>query len=505
MDAYEELFRISKILLSEEDDEKTAERLLRRVVEQVGAERGFIVVRETTGFEQKFEYRYNRQVISVAERRFSRTLVREAIETRAQIYLPNVVEDGRFSSAASMVMIGQSSALVAPLFYSDEVYGVVYLESPQRDSFSQESRDFLQQFAEVAGLFMRRALARQELLERNRSLEGDLFARHDFKGIITRHPRMFQVLQFVAQVADADAPVLIQGETGTGKELIAKAVHVNSSRRDRPLVTVHCSALPEELIEAELFGHLAGAFTDAKRDRRGRLASADGGTLFLDEVAEIPLSVQAKLLRFLQFGEIQRVGSDQVDKVNTRVVTATHRDLKQMSQEGTFREDLYYRLKVLDVVLPPLRERRSDIPVLLDHFTRHYWRRDGEPRWTPRAIQALHDYSFGGNVRELVHLIERACLLSAGPTLDLEDLPSEVTGESSAEGRPRPSFEKLTKEELKDVKEACASEVEREFLWALMTRTGGNVSRASRESGIHRSHLQKLLARHRAELGDLVP
>ena len=161
-DVFEELFRISKILLSEEDDENTAERLLRRVVERTGAERGFIVVREAAGFEQKFEYRYDREALTAAERRFSRTLVRDAIGTRKQIYLPNLIEDQRFSSAESMRMIGQSSALVAPLFYGDEVYGVVYLEGRQRDSFSEESRAFLREFAEVAGLFMRRALERQE-------------------------------------------------------------------------------------------------------------------------------------------------------------------------------------------------------------------------------------------------------------------------------------------------------------------------------------------------------
>jgi Nif-specific regulatory protein/two-component system response regulator HydG len=505
MDAYQELYRISKILLSEVDDEQTAERLLRRVVDQTGAERGFIVVREQGGYEQKFEHRYDRAAVSAAERRFSRTLVREAIEKRQLVYLPNLIEDQRFSSAESTLLIGKCSVLVAPLFYADEVYGVVYLENHERDAFSAESRAFLEQFAEVAGLFMRRALERQALLERNRSLESDLFARHDFKGIVTRHPRMLQVLQFVAQVADADAPVLIQGETGTGKELIARAIHVNSGRRDRPLVTVHCSALPTQLIEAELFGHVAGAFTDAKRDRRGRLAGADGGTLFLDEIAEIPIAVQAKMLRFLQFGEIQRVGTDRVEKVDVRIVAATHRDLKGMIAADQFREDLYFRLKVLDVTLPPLRERRSDVSLLLESFMKRFWRRTEAPRRTPRALAALQAYDYPGNVRELMHVVERACLLATSPTLDLEALPAEVAGEAGERKAARPVFEKLTRDELNAVKEARVEEAEEEFLRALMERTGGNVSQAARESGIHRSHLQKLLARHRDALSDLMP
>ncbi len=504
MENYEELYRISKILLSEQDDEQTAERLLRRVVDQTGAERAFIVVRDDQGsYEQKFGIGYDRDRVSAEERRFSRTLVREAIATKELIYLPNMAEDETLGGAASVMLMGECSILTAPLQHGGEVYGVVYLEVRRRDGFSAENRAFLAEFAELAGLFIRRALERQALLDRSRTLEGDLFARHDFKGIVARHPRMLEVLRFVAQVADADAPVLIQGETGTGKELVARALHVNSSRRDRPFAIVHCSALPHDLIEAELFGHVAGAFTDAKRDRPGRLASARDSTLLLDEVAEIPLSVQVKLLRFLQFGEIQRVGSDRVEKVPLRIVAATHRDLKKRVRDGEFREDLYFRLKVLDVELPSLRERRSDVPLLVDHFLRLFWRREGEkPRWSGEATRALQAYDYPGNVRELAHLVERACLLAGGASLGTDLLPAELTSDSTTDFQPT-SFEEFSRDELKAVRETKINEVEQTFLRALMERSGGNVSRASRESGIHRSYLQKLLSRHRAALGDL--
>ncbi|MCP4661740.1 MAG: GAF domain-containing protein, partial [bacterium] len=427
MDQYAELFRISKILLSEEDDGHTAERLLRRVVEHTGAERGFIVVREQGSYQQKFEIRYDRAGLSRAERRFSRTLVREAIETGEPIYITDLLDDQRFAGAESALAIGRCSVLAAPLTCAGEVYGVVYLENRQRpDAFSPESRAFVAELAEVAGIFIRRALDRQALEERRRSLESDLLSQHDFGGIIARHPRMLEVLKLVAQVADSDASILVRGETGTGKELIARALHVNSSRRDRPLVMLHCAALPATLLEAELFGHLAGAYTDARRDRRGRLAAAHGGTLLLDEVAELPVEVQAKLLRFLQFGEIQRVGSDQVERVNVRIVAATHRDLRQLSREGRFREDLYFRLKVIEVELPPLRQRPSDIPLLLEHFLRRHWRRPGEqPQWTTSAAAALRSYDYPGNVRELEHAVERACLLATGATLDVDRLPPE--------------------------------------------------------------------------------
>ncbi len=505
METYAELFRISKFLLSEPDDDHVAERLLRRVVEVTGAERAFIVVREEGSYQQKFGIHYDRDQLSAEERRFSRTLVRETIENRQLIYLPNLIEDTRSALAKSVMMMGTGSVLIAPLLFADEVYGVVYLENRgQVDSFSPESRAFLSELTEVAGLFVRRALERQALMERNRSLERDLFARHDFEGIVTRHPKMLAVLKLIAQVADADAPVLIRGETGTGKELIARAVHVNSSRRDQPLVTIHCSALPKELIESELFGHVAGAFTDAKRDREGRLASAHRGTLFLDEVGDIPTAVQAKLLRFLQFGELQRVGSDHVKKVDVRIVAATHRDLRAMSREGTFREDLYFRLKVLEVELPPLRERRSDVPLLVDHFLKQHWRRqDEKPEWTSEATRALEAYDYPGNVRELAHMVERTCLLATGPRLGKDLLPSEVLG-TPGDAAAGPVFEKLTRDELNEAREASASRVEQEFLRALLEKVGGNVSQAARESGLHRSYLQKLIARHRSELGDVI-
>ena len=500
MNLYEELFQISKLLLAEDDGERTPEVLLRRIVEKCGAETGFVVVREEGSFRQKFDVGYDRSRLSAVERRFSRALVREAIETGEVIYLPNLIEDSRFGSGESALAIGRCCALVAPLRHGGEIYGVVYLENRESvDSFGEESRAFLAEFAEVAGLFLLRASEREALRRRNRSLERDLFSQHDFAGIVTRDARMMEVLRIVAQVADTDAPVLVYGETGTGKELIARALHVNSTRRGKPFVTVHCAALPGTLLESELFGHVAGAFTDAKRERPGRLATAHTGTLFLDEVGEIPPEAQAKLLRFLQFGEIQRLGSDRTERMDVRIVAATHRDLRRLIGEGRFREDLFFRLKVLDLTLPPLRERRGDVALLADHFLRRHWRRPGErPRWTARAERALYAYDYPGNVRELAHAVERACLLARESELDLDLLPAEVAGAADGGSSPAPiTFRELTGEALNEAREASVAEVERRFVDELMRRCDGNVSRAARESGIHRSYLQKLLARHR--------
>jgi Nif-specific regulatory protein/two-component system response regulator HydG len=307
---------------------------------------------------------------------------------------------------------------------------------------------------------------------------------------------MLKLLRTVVQVAASEATVLLLGETGTGKELVARALHWNSPRKARPFVQLHVTALPGTLLESELFGHVRGAYTGADRDRAGRIASAEGGTLFLDEAGELPPEVQAKLLRFLQFGEIQRLGSDRVERVRTRVVAATHRDLGALVQSGRFRQDLYFRLKVLELRIPPLRERKGDVALLAAHFLQRHWKAPGSPaRFTQRAQAALEAHAWPGNVRELEHAVERACLLAAGSELDADLLPAELhVPASAAPGR----FRDYTNAELKTARAAAIAEVEREFLDGLMQRAGGNASQAARAAGLQRTYLHELLARYGA-------
>src|SRR5262249_22714616 len=272
-----------------------------------------------------------------------------------------------------------------------------------------------------------------------------------------------------------DATVLVRGETGTGKELIARALHVNSPRQKKPCVTLHTSALPGTILESELFGHMKGAFTGADRDRVRRVASAQEGALILVVVAAIALEVQAKLLRFLQFGEIQRVGSDRVEKVDVRVIAATHQDLPALVEAGKFRRDLYFRLKVIELEIPPLRARAGDIPLLVDHFLRASWKRAGErARFTPRAERVLRAHAYPGNVRELAHLVERACVLAGGPEIDIDVLPPELVSSAMPEPAEPPRFSRLTADELDTAREESVAEAERAFLAALMERHGGN-------------------------------
>lgn len=493
-----ELLEISKVLLSQKSSDGVVEHLLRRTLELTGAESGFLVVREEGSYRRRLAVGWEPSERSRAEHRFSRSLVHEAIEARRTVYVPNLAEDPRYRDTQSAEILGRCSLLVAPLAHDGEVRGVLYLECRKRlDAFDAERRDFVEELTEIAALTLLQALEREELRRRNRELEEDLFARYDFRGIVTRDPAMLALLRQVVQVADSDATVLIQGETGTGKELVARALHLNSSRRERPFVVVHCAALPSTLLESELFGHVAGAFTDARKERRGRLAAAHGGTLLLDEVGEIPPPVQAKLLRFLQFGEVQRLGADRTEKVDVRVVAATHRDLPARIEEGKFRQDLYYRLRVIDLRLPPLRERPGDLAALMKYFLKRYWARPGElPRWSPEVERILRDYRFPGNVRELATLVERACLLANGPELGKDLLPPEVVQSAHP---PETMAMELTREGLKAAKKVAVARVERRFLRTLLRRCDGNVSQASRESGLHRSYLQRLLAGHRQE------
>ncbi|CAM2068485.1 Sigma-54-dependent Fis family transcriptional regulator [Sulfidibacter corallicola] len=318
------------------------------------------------------------------------------------------------------------------------------------------------------------------------------------KGIAGSRMRAF--LQSHATITDSDATVLIQGETGTGKELVARALHDNSHRAGKPFVAIHCAALPETLFEAELFGHRQGAFTGAHRDRKGRVNQARGGTLFIDEVGEIPPSVQGKLLRFFQSGEYQRVGCDMVGHADVRIVAATHRNLREMVEEGSFRQDLYYRLNVLVLSVPALRERLGDLQELVEMFLMKYSK--GAKTLSRQALMVLHGYDYPGNVRQLEHCIQRACALCQIGEIGPHHLSPEILEHF---GRHQPlddgayRFEELTNAELKAaralVSKHAVEKLERTFLKQLMARFDSIVA-AARHAGMARAYLHRLLTKH---------
>ncbi|HZQ55971.1 MAG TPA: sigma-54 dependent transcriptional regulator [Bryobacteraceae bacterium] len=274
-------------------------------------------------------------------------------------------------------------------------------------------------------LIARRSLEHLSLLEENRTLRSSLDAKYGFESIIGRSNSLVFVLDMAARAAETSATVLIHGETGTGKELLAKAVHFNSARREKPFVTINCGAIPKDLLESELFGHVKGSFTGAVAHRKGKVETADGGTLFLDEIGEMPLELQVKLLRLIQQGEIEKVGAPSASTVDVRIIAATHRDLQAMIDDGGFREDLYYRLSVIPLELPPLRERLDDIPELVQHFFSKMKQKHGRNDLTlPISLMPyFSNYRWPGNIRELENIIERLVVLTPGNEITVAYLP----------------------------------------------------------------------------------
>ena len=301
--------------------------------------------------------------------------------------------------------------------------------------------DYFEKGQEPEELYHRidKALAARALRRENENLRAQLRERYGLPGLIAQSPAMQAVLDLVERVAPTDDTLLIQGESGTGKEVIAKAVHHASARAARPFVAVNCGAVPETLLESELFGYMRGAFTGAAVSKLGLFEEADGGTMFLDEIAEMPAALQVKLLRALQSGEVRRLGATQSSTIDVRVIAATHGDLSALIAQGTFREDLFYRLNVIQVALPPLRDRREDIPALAEHFLARSGGKLGrELRLAPETVERLLRYAWPGNVRELENAIERAVVLSQGTELDVDALPQAV--QNAARAGPRPAI-----------------------------------------------------------------
>jgi two-component system response regulator HydG len=322
----------------------------------------------------------------------------------------------------------------------------------------------------------------QHLRRANAELSRRLDEKFGFEGVIGNSESMRELVNRLSRIAPTDATVLIQGETGTGKELIAQAIHQNSPRKSRPFVALNCGALSEHILESELFGHVKGAFTDAARDRVGKFEYADGGTLFLDEVGDMPLATQIKLLRVLESGEITRVGSNEVVKVNVRILSATNRDLETAIADGTFREDLYHRLKVLTVRLPRLVERREDIPLLIDHFVKMHSQRHNKQvsGVSTAARRRLLAYEWPGNVRELKNAIETMVVIDYDGVLDLDDLPPDMApadggGTSSSDGAAAG---------LADLVGKSISDIEALFIAETLKVTGGNREEAAAMLGI---------------------
>ncbi len=359
------------------------------------------------------------------------------------------------------------------------------IEAVNAGAFDYLSKPFRMEEIKIV---VRRTLDARRLARENLQFRQELRARYGFEGLVGQSHQMVEIYKLIARMAALDTTVLIDGETGTGKELVARAIHGASARAARPFVVVDCAALPEALFESELFGHERGAFTGAFAARRGLLETSVGGTCFLDEIGELPAPLQAKLLRTLQEHSIRRVGGNDAIPVDVRIVVATNRDLRRLVADGGFRDDLYYRLNVVTITVPPLRERASDIPLLAQHFLEMFARRTGRAikRLAPESVTLLSGYRWPGNVRELEHVIERAMALSSSETLLPDDFPPHLREERDR--APRLPADGMT---LEDVK--------RWYVNKVLEESGGNKLRAAELLGIDRRTLYRILERQATE------
>lgn len=428
------LLRIGKTLHEIRATEPLARRLVELALETVPAERAALLLLDPTG-ALPVSFALDRQG-STETFAVSRTLIERVVAERTALLSNDVLHSGGWDTAKSVQAARLQSLLAAPLTGSESTLGVLYLDT--RDlavRFDERHLELVTALAGIAAAALTNVRHIERLEDEKLRLDETLDA-----GMVGESARMREVQRLLARVARTDSTVLLRGESGTGKEVAARTLHRGSPRAGKPFVAINCASLSETLLESELFGHERGAFTGAVERRTGKIEAAQGGTLFLDEIGEIPPSLQARLLRVLQEREFERVGSTRPIKADVRLIAATNRDLEKAIRENTFREDLYYRLNVISVALPSLRERREDVPLLASHFAALFGKKLGRhvTGFTPEARACLLRYGWPGNVRELANAIERAVVLGEGELIHPEDLPETLLESAPTASRTEP-------------------------------------------------------------------
>jgi transcriptional regulator with GAF, ATPase, and Fis domain len=473
------LLRISRAVHSIRDLDQLQEQILRLIFEVIPAERGAILL-DGKGEQFASVFARHRAGPTVESVRISRTITRQVLEQRVAILGADVSSSSGLARVESLVISQVRSLLCVPLIMFEKVTGCIYLDTT--NAASRFDEDHLQLVAAIAGtsaVALENARRLQWLEQENIRLNTEINLEHNLVG---ESARMKEVYKFLAQVAPTDSTVLIQGESGTGKELAARAIHRNSPRSGKPFVAINCAAIPEGLLESELFGHERGSFTGAIAQKKGRLEVADGGVVFLDEIGELAPALQVKLLRVLQEREFERVGGTRPISVDIRVIAASNRNIEEAVKAETFRKDLYYRLNVLSLTMPALRERRGDIPLLAKYFAAKCSKKCKTrlKNISGEAMACLAKYDWPGNVRELENAVERALVLSLSDEIRPEDLPESVLEKTSGDdGAAR------YHREVKNLK--------RQLILNAWQESKGSYTEAARILGVHVNYLHRLI------------
>lgn len=479
------LYALSSSIYSEKDINVLLDMVADALVDLIGAERSFLVILDKNK-SVKLRIGKDQNKETIEEEDLNQSIIEAVLETGDAISISNLLvseSEEREEPAKSV------SILCIPLNSENQINGIFYLDSTIIEtSFNIDDVKLCVSLAQIVNSSLEDKLLFWELKESQEKLLQDLREKFKFDEILGNSPQMVEILKTVADVADTDAAVFIEGESGTGKELLARAIHFNSSRCGKPFVPINCAAIPETLLESELFGYEKGAFTGADQRKLGKFDVANGGTIFLDEIGEMSLLLQVKILRFLQSHEFEPLGSNRIRQSDIRIITATNKDLLAKVKENRFREDLYYRINVINIKLPPLRERRLDIEPLAEFFVSKFSKReDKKIKGIEReAINLLCYYSFPGNIRELENIMERAVILTKGDYIAFEDLPKTLFEDSCQ-----------SYTELKAKKKKLLEEAEGNFVRNVLSKYDNNISRAAREVKMHRVELQRLVKKYR--------
>ncbi len=494
---FEMLSDITKNLNSTLDLNALLTDIVDSVIKLADADRGFLMLADK---EDELQFRIardmNEQSLNQKDFEVSHSIIRDVFEKGDPLFISNVAENEQFKNQKSVIDLRLLTAVCVPLKLEEKIIGVIYTDSIRlTNELSEKDVPIITAFASQAAIAIENArlhgeliLSRENLANENRILRHELSEKYEFSGIIGKSKPMQDIFRTISKIAPLDTTVLIRGETGTGKELIAKAIHFNGPRKEKPMVTINCGAMPAELLESELFGHKKGSFTGATADKPGLFETAHGGSIFLDEIGDMPVQLQVKLLRTLQEGEIRRIGENVNRKVDVRIIAATNRDLTDDISKGIFRQDLFYRLNVVPVNIPPLRERADDIIPLTEYFLKKYSAimNKEDVRIVPETMKLLITNQWPGNIRELENTIERALALSGDSTVLSKEFFPQFND------NPELSIDIGSHGSLKQK----LSSVEKQIIIDILEETDGKVTHAAKILKVTRQHLHNRIKFH---------